>query len=151
MYLIYINGVPENEEFDTFEKVKNYLLTKYKSEEAWKKNIITRIYFRETVIQKDLTTINIIKVNNNTGNLEDHTSQSSKARWVINFKYKNLFNISAKIFDKTQMKTVYIIWDEIVKLTKLDLDKEIELKGILKDRKYKKRFSNLFDLVSFFF
>lgn len=126
MYLIYINGVPENEEFDTFEKVKNYLLTKYKSEEAWKKNIITRIYFRETVIQKDLTTINIIKVNNNTGNLEDHTSQSSKARWVINFKYKNLFNISAKIFDKTQMKTVYIIWDEIVKLTKLDLDKEIQ-------------------------
>ena len=43
MYLIYINGVPENEEFDNFEKVKNYLLKKYKSEDAWKKNIITRI------------------------------------------------------------------------------------------------------------
>ena len=62
MYLIYINGVPENEEFDDFEKVKNYLLKKYKSEDAWKKNIITRIYFREIFKEKDLTFINIIKV-----------------------------------------------------------------------------------------
>jgi hypothetical protein len=126
MYLIYINGVPENEEFDNFEKVKNYLLKKYKSEDAWKKNIITRIYFREIFKEKDLTFINIIKVNNNTGKLEDHSSKSSKARWKITLKYKDIFNLSVKIFDKQQMKTVYILWDEIRKFTKLDLDKEIK-------------------------
>lgn len=126
MYLIYINGVPENEEFDNFKKVKNYLLKKYKSEDNWKKNIITRIYFREVFKEKDITFINIIRVNYNTEKFEDHSSAISKARWKIILKYKDQFNLSLQIFDRQQMKTIYILWDEIRKFTKLDLDKEIK-------------------------
>ena len=124
MFLIYINGVPEIEEFTSFEKVTSYLSTKYKSAEAWQKNIITRIYFREIITREDLTIINIVKVNNKNGKLEDYST--SIARWKVIFKYKNLYNITAQIFDKTQMKTIYIIWDEIVKFTKLNLDEEIK-------------------------
>lgn len=121
-YLIYQNGKPINNQFQNFSEALDFLDTKFKKREVWKKQYIIRIYKKELSKNKMSENLNIKLVNIDTGK----TLEKNNPNWTVSFSHENQ-NIVGKIWDKiNHMKSIYVIWDEIRGMVKFDLEKEIK-------------------------
>ena len=123
-YLIYQNGKPSHllENQNDFKKILDFLDRNYKSREFWENNLIIRIYKAITYESNNETLIEISSVNK-----KGIDKKNSHPNWTINFSYKKIINIKAKLWDrKIQMKTIYVLWDCIRRKCNFDLDKEIK-------------------------
>ena len=120
-YIIYQNGRPLEKINTSFDKTLSYLDKKFKSRKYWQENLIIRIYKVEKKSNKKISLD--ISILNNKG----ISRKEKECNWTVNFDHKKKsLNIQARLWDrKQQMKTIYVIWDEIRSLCEFDLDKEI--------------------------
>ena len=120
-HIVYQNGRPLVKIYDSFDKILSFLDKKFKSRKYWQQNLIVRIYKVEKKINKKIS-LDISILNNKGINRKEN-----KCNWTVSFYHKKKsLSIQARLWDrKIQMKTIYVIWDEIRSLCKFDLDKEI--------------------------
>ena len=84
-YLIYQNGKPINNQFQNFSEVLDFLDTKFKKREVWKKQYIIRIYKKELSKNKMSVNLNIKLVNIDTGK----TLEKNNPNWTVRFSHEN--------------------------------------------------------------
>jgi len=121
--IVYKNGeVDGNFELSQPADVFPLLNSKYTLKGlAWRSDLLIRVYFSEVVKEKGKIDIKLRRVNNLNGRL---IPEEGSKGWNIELEYGDT-KVYGEIFDNTD-QTVYVLWEEIQKETKLDLTKEID-------------------------
>jgi len=123
-YYYYQNGKNEGKiEADSPSGVILELDKKYGAKGLdWKNDLSVRIF--QEIITKNNSSyhIELVKVSN-SGKIIDKSAVAGKA-WNIKLKYKEI-EIDGHIYDNTD-QTIYVLWESIARILKIDMDKEIE-------------------------